>query len=119
MIEALSANDSNVRIPAAEKLGELGAQAAPAIPFLVNMLKRNGSIMETVTVGNRTFTSVGLSSDAAASALGRIGKLALEPLRAGLVEPGSDWSWQAAKALAQMKDPAATQILLDVLKRPS
>lgn len=118
-IEALSSRETQKRIQAAEKLGEMGPRAAPAIPSLIGMLRYWG--LESIQIGDQQIASFNLSAEAAASALGQIGKPAISPLRTVLIGPrdDSDRPLWAARALARMNDPAAIQLLLSVAKQPA
>ena len=120
LIEDLSANETQKRIEAAEELGAMGPRAAPAVPALIANLRHRG--LESVRIGNQQVMSFNLSAQAAATALGRIGKVVIPQLRTVLNGPRDEYSdrplW-AARALARMRDPAAMQLLLTVAKQPA
>jgi HEAT repeat protein len=111
LIKALEGSTDEC-VSAAEKLGNLGPQAAPAVPALISVLRYHG--LESIRVGNQMFASFGISASAAATALARIGQPALEPLRVklGQTDAPEEAAYWTAVALARMQDPAATQILL-------
>lgn len=119
LILALDSKESEERIRAATELGNLGAAAEPAIPFLIPLLRHHG--LEMVKVGGRGIMSFDLSAKAAATALAKIGKAAIPPLNTALQEPGAEElavRWRAT-ALARMNNPAALDILLKVVADPA
>ncbi len=119
LIQGLQSPSTDERVAAALKLGQLGAYAAPAIPALIEMLRDFGP--EWITQGNKRLGAYGMTPRAAAIALAKIGKPAIEPLRAALNKPGAkkdEVLWRAT-ALAYMNQPEATDSLLAILDQPA
>lgn len=104
-------------VQAAGKLGSMGERAAPAIPFLIGLLK-GGSSLECVTEGNQRFCGFGLEKGAAAAALAGIGAPALAPLLAQAKAADEEAAGGAIMALARMKNPTATASLMRSAKDP-
>ncbi|MFQ6078745.1 MAG: HEAT repeat domain-containing protein [Thermodesulfobacteriota bacterium] len=98
------------RAHAAIHLGQMGAQAVPAIPFLIGML---GDSTQLVAEPEGVATSPGAE---AARALVRIGKPAVEPLIAALKDEDSYIRGYAAEALGEIGDPRAVEPLIAALE---
>ncbi len=92
------------RASAARELGEMGENAAAAVPFLVEMLGDYANFSESATV-----------EGAAAEALTKIGEPAVQPLIAALKHEDAGICHNAAKVLSKIGEPAV-QPLIDVLE---
>jgi len=104
-IESLRSSDPNLRGRGAFLLGEMKEKAAPAIPMLVSLLGDDKQ-SDFEANGNMHNSHV---YDEAATALGKIGVQAIEPLIAKLAEVGSA-SDKAAEALAHIGEPAVAAL---------
>ena len=113
-IERLYLKTTDV-VQAAEKLGAMGARAAPAIPFLMGLFK-GGDSLECVQEGRTQFCGFGLEKGAAGAALAMIGAPALPPLLETLKTGDEDAASGAIAALARMKDPRASAALIQFAK---
>lgn len=101
-IERLYSSSSSKRENGAHNLGIIGKEAAPAVPFLIDMLKdKEEDVRESVAI-----------------ALGKIGDLsAVEPLIAALLKDKyEDVRKSAAWALGNIKEPRAIEPLITALK---
>ncbi len=116
-IEALYSKDSGKVIEAAEKLGDMGARAAPAIPFLISLLRYHG--LECFQAGAEKVCVLDVSADTASEALGKIGAPSVEPLRAALGSQDENVRRWVSITLARINDPAATEILMSAIRNPS
>jgi len=116
-IEVLYSKDSGKVIEAAEKLGEMGARAAPAIPFLISLLRYHG--LECFQAGADKVCVFDVSADTASEALARIGTHSIEPLRVGLGSLDEDVRRWVSITLARISDPVATEILMTTIRNPS
>lgn len=115
---------------AALNLGEMGENAAPAIPFLIGLLHRNNGLMgvergkvKLFLRDDFTFMMTrdkayvwGAQAFAAADALVKIGPSSIESLGKALRHEKPAVVSMAAYALAMMKGPAALELLLGVLE---
>jgi HEAT repeat protein len=127
------------RCEAAERLANLGRDAAPAAPFLVAILADEHLKKEPAERGGWVDGALGLllpdrdeplpeesfdslfgwrffSRREAVEALTEIGAPAIDPLMAALSDPCSSVVCRAGQALADMAHPRATAPLLDVLR---
>jgi HEAT repeat protein/beta-lactamase regulating signal transducer with metallopeptidase domain len=104
-IGSLRSSDPNLRGRGAFLLGEMKEKAAPAIPMLVSLLGDDKQ-SDFEANGNMHNSHV---YDEAATALGKIGVQAIEPLIAKLAEVGSA-SDKAAEALAHIGEPAVAAL---------
>ncbi len=98
------------RADAAIRLGQMGEEAVPAIPFLVGMLGDNTQLVGQSEVAA---TSPGVE---AAGALVRIGRPAVEALVAVLGGEDSSNQGHAASVLGEIGDPRAVEPLIALLK---
>lgn len=99
-IERLYSSSSSKRENGAHNLGIIGKEAAPAVPFLIDMLKDKD---EDVRVN-------------VAIALGKIGNpRAVEPLIIALKD--EDVRFSSALALGDIKDPRAVEPLIVALNK--
>jgi HEAT repeat protein len=119
LVEQCFAPAPSARGDAAEKLGRLGAEAAPAIPFLVSMLGDDETYSGSSTVGSGGF-SMGLSGTfnvgrVAAVALSKIGRPAVKPLLDVLQDQQALARERAAVALGLAGDPTAVEPLIGAL----
>ena len=105
-IERLYSKDPLERRKGAKALGEMGAQAAPAIPFLIG-------ILGDTTDSGGLYGPVGLN---AAFALADIGKPAVDPLIAALKDKNVAVRGHAVIALRNIKDKRAVNPLIVALK---
>jgi len=108
-IERLYSPAPQERANAAIRLGQMGEEAVPAIPFLVGML---ADISQLVARGDGPETSPGLE---AARALVRIGRPVVEPLVSVLRDEDSYIQRYAAWVLGQIGDPRAVEPLIAAL----
>jgi HEAT repeat protein len=128
-MEALSSSDDDKKIEAAYKLGEMHAQAVPAIPFLIERLLHESSgvgmfgrdklkyvpdVKFVLTSGNKVGV-VDPVQRVVAEALAKIGKPALKPLRETLSNKSPRTVHWAAVAIVKMNDPAATKVVTDLV----
>ena len=116
-IKALYSQDSNEVVAAAQKLGEMGPRALPAIPLLIGLLRYHG--LETLKVGDSRFMVFDASAQTASTALAKIGSPAIEPLRAALRSENEDVRRWVCIALGRMKSPVATGILVSTVQNPA
>jgi len=116
-VAALYSKDSGKVIEAAEKLGEMGARAAPAIPFLISLLRYHG--LECFQAGAEKVCVFDVSADMASEALAKIGTPSIEPLRAALGSQDEDVRRWVSITLARINDPVATEILMSTIRNPS
>ena len=138
-IEGLYSAEKDNRLDAAHDLGNLGPDAAPAVPFLVAMLARDvdGSgdatsqpsppalknswpqrawdwVMSHFPREGRMDLTHEAEGDAAAYALADIGRPAVEPLLAALQGPLPQVRARAAVALGLAGDERAAKPLVDI-----
>jgi serine/threonine protein kinase len=137
LMGGLSEPDANARWKAAEALGNLGAQAGPAVPALVPLLsdrqetvrwrtaealgKIGPAAREAVPALVRGLSETGLLATESAKALGRIGSAAREAVPAlsnGLRHPDVYFRREVAKALVRIGPDAAGAVpaLIDALR---
>jgi len=114
----LSSKDAVARARAAAQLGEMGGEAAPAVPLLVKLLSDEAEVFAGIGIGHGdiTFGRNSTVSDVAATALGRIGdKRAVGPLCALMLSKSQRVNWlardSAAKALGEIGDGRAVPSL--------
>jgi len=120
-IEGLYSLSSVRRASAAYRLGTMGTRAAPAVPFLIEMLADSSQLQweridpKLIKVfGKRLpYTSPG---NEAKLALVKIGKPAVDPLIGVLRHEDSSVRSYAAYALGKIKDPRAVDPLVAALK---
>jgi hypothetical protein len=110
-IERLYSSDAIERASASFWLRKMGAQAVPAIPFLIAILGDN-----TVIEGGGPSTSPG---EEAARTLITIGKPAVQPLMTALKDEHLSIRRMAAWILGKMKDPRTVDPLIAALKDES
>lgn len=129
-IEKLRSPDLSQRIEGAYNLGKMGERAAPVVPFLLQVLERNEGMEEVprasldyfekdtafLVFGGKAAT-INPVQIVASVALAKIGKPALEPLRAALLkaDPTELPFAYVAEALARMQDPTTTKMLHGML----
>ncbi len=109
-IERLYSPAPMERADAAIRLGQMGEQAVPAIPFLVGIL---GDSAQFVSEATDATTSPGVE---AAGALVRIGRPSVEDLVAVLGGEDSAIQGHAASVLGEIGDPRAVEPLIAALK---
>jgi HEAT repeat protein len=97
------------------ELGRLGKRAEPALPFLLELLA-DGTQLGTVAFPFPVEYLLETVSHAAAVALGKIGKSAVDPLIARLGH--EDWHvrYAAAWSLEMIRDARAVEPLINTLK---
>jgi len=106
-IMGLYSSDPTERVYAAVRLGQMGARAVPAIPFLIGMF------VDGTPVAGRPLNFPGKE---ATKALVKIGKPAVQPLIAALKDENLYVRLNAAKALGNITDPRAVEPLIAALK---
>jgi len=127
-IEGLYPKDPSVRADSIVRLGQMGVQAVPAIPFLIDMLGdrdkwRSIDLRSSVAKGKEEvfkvlFSTSGTVGETAAEALAKIGKPAVEPLIATALDDMDGISTSnAALALKLMNDTSVIETLIVTLKR--
>jgi hypothetical protein len=129
-LEQLMSSELPRRLEAAYNIGLMGEKAAAAIPTLIEVLKGYEGMKEVdeVSLGYFDKTTAFMVFEGKANtinpvhilvtdALGKIGKAAIEPLRASLLDadPKELLFPYLADALAKMQIPEATAILLPIL----
>ncbi len=116
-IENLYSYDALKRGRAAYELGQLGSRAAPAIPYLMDILHDDARLEWRYSItgldDQRSPTTPGME---AAKALGAIGDAAVEPLIAALNHRERRVRMRAAETLAVTGDVRAVEPLIAVLK---
>jgi|SRR5688572_5161242 len=101
------------RIAAIIQLGGLGEKAAPAVPFLLALWDdAEPATMKTTMPGGVTLESTEYPRWQAVKAFGRIGKPAVAPLVAALVNENEMIRRIAAQGLGAIKDPRAIEPLI-------
>ena len=101
------------RIAAIIQLGALGEKAAPAVPFLLALWDdAEPATMKTTIAGGITLESTEYPRWQAVKAFGRIGKPAVAPLVAALVNENEMIRRIAAQGLGAIKDPRAIEPLI-------
>lgn len=129
-LEKLLSSELPRRLEGAYNIGNMREQAVLAIPILMELLKGYDGMVEIdeaslkyfekdtafLIVGNRANT-INPVHILLTDALGKIGKPAIEPLRAALpkADPKELYFPYVAEALAKTQDPEATRMLLDLL----
>jgi HEAT repeat protein len=129
-IERLYAREPVARVEAATTLGEMGESAAPAVPFLIDILRDNSSMValprkltarympaDTVTFAAGD-TVMDFESLSAQVALARIGEPALKPLEAAAKNESEAIRYGAVRALGQVNSAAATEALARLFADP-
>jgi len=113
-IEELYSQKPEERVAAIESLAVLGEKAAPAIPFLVGLLKDQAWTPNPSGPGRTT------SARKAAEALGKIGDQAVPALASvlGNVKLGGVERKNAALALGGIRHPRAREALISALEDP-
>ena len=107
-IKALRSPSPGQRRDAAKALGRMGPKAAPAIPFLIELLSD-----ESITiVGDMVKVTPG---DAAAGALKSIGKPAIGPVVKALSSPNPTVRWQVTNILNDFCERFKDQQIKDAL----
>jgi len=121
-IEYLRSGSSKQKIETSRKLGEMGADAVPAVPYLIELL---GTSLKYKNVWNRiwnTVTIFGNSGDSVAwesrQALIRIGNPAVGQLSAALLtHPKPNVRRNVAIALGEIKDVTSVESLTAALQK--
>ncbi|MGW8181483.1 MAG: HEAT repeat domain-containing protein, partial [bacterium] len=111
-IELLYSEDPRQRRNAAARLGDMGQQAAPAIPFLAGMLHDTDPVLLR-TEGK--VTEISSPAKEATEALSKIGSLSVEPLIAVLKDNNVSARRNAVEALGKIKDKRAVEPLIAAL----
>jgi HEAT repeat protein len=134
LVDKLRGADLSQQLEGAYSLGQLGASAAPAIPFLLQVLQRNDGMIEVDSSLLRYFeagtsflfvhgqaNTINPVQIVATASLGRIGRPAIAPMSVALqgADPTELYFAYLADALARIPDRAATAVLLDLLRGPS
>lgn len=129
-LEKLLSSEQPQRLEGAYNLGNMGEKAASAIPFLVDVLQQNQGMVEVekgslkyfdkdtafMVFGGKAAT-INPVQIVASDALVKIGKPAIQPLRAALskADPAELPFAYVSEVLARMQDPATTKMLLGML----
>jgi HEAT repeat protein len=110
-IGMLKSPDPSVRADAASSLGDMGAAASPAVPFLVRILgdthpvlSRSGGVVESTSPAKE-----------AVEALSKIGNAATLSLNAVVADRDPKVRKNAVVALGNIEDPRSLEPLVDVL----
>ncbi len=115
LLEHCFESQASARGDAAKKLGELGARASAAVPFLVSILGDDESFMDSIKIGTMVIHGMSSPGRQAAVALGSIGGPAVEPLLRSLQDKAAANRDKAALALGGTKDARAVLPLIDAL----
>lgn len=116
LITRLHHTDPVERAWAAYQLGKLGRGAAPAVPYLLNLLEDETPVLLTRYIGGGFRSSSDTTpADEAARALGQIGDPATTSLILALKHESPGVRARAAKALGQIGDMNAVDFLLGSL----
>ena len=130
-IDKLNSKELSQQIEGAYNLGNMGARAASAVSSLVKVIQGNEGLLEVkpewlkyfekdtpvLSSGSKAYM-INPAQIVASTALVKIGKPAIEPLRAALLKGDPEKIYFVALSLARMQEPAATKILLDLLNKP-
>jgi hypothetical protein len=131
LVEKLGAPTMAQQIEGAYGLGQMGASAAPAIPFLLLALRRDVGMVDVDTAllkyfepgtsylaGRGVVMMINPAQDVASASLAKIGRPAIAPLSRALqgADPSELFFGYLTDALARVPDPAATAVLLDLLR---
>lgn len=131
LVEKLRGNELSAQLEGASGLGQMGERAAPAIPFLLEVLQRSDGMVEvdaalmkyfdhgTVYLASREkIYMIDPAQIVTSASLAKIGKPAIHPLTVALegADPAELYFAHVADALARIPDPAATAVLLNLLK---
>src|SRR4030042_3888158 len=112
--EGLYSPEAVKRAQAANKLGNMGEKAVPAIPLLIGILGDSAGVEFKADPEAKIaeHSSPGIE---AAVALGKIGDPALEPLISALKDKNPNVRVLAAVALEELENPKAVDALIAVL----
>ncbi len=124
-IGRLLSDDLTARIDATRNLGEMGARAAPAVPFLMDCAQIMGHVNQIRENPDRHppdalahFTHDMALGEQALEAIGRIGEPAVDPLIAMLKERESILLWRIVPlALAEIGEPAVEPLVNTLMAR--
>jgi HEAT repeat protein len=114
-VEGLYSPEAAKRAQAAEKLGNMGDKAAPAIPYLIGLLGDTTGVKVPLEPGSNVMTDTSAGIEAS-TALGKIGDPALDPLIAALKDKNPHVRILAAAALEELESPKAVEPLIAALK---
>jgi len=117
-IEGLKSPSAEIKVKSALALGMMGERAAPAIPFLIDILGDNTDVFKEEESGLHLWESPVIQVwEAAVDTLGKIGVGAIQPLY--LIVTGNDNNHKshAARALGWIDDQQATDCLIRALKK--
>jgi len=108
LIERTLSPDAADRADAAQRLGEMGERAAPAIPFLLQAVEDD----RIVEYGKQhTVSSI------ACRAIGKIGEAAVQPcVAAVMASPSTEHREKLQLAVAQFRDQRAIEVLTSLLQ---
>jgi HEAT repeat protein len=115
LIEQCYGSSPAARGDAAKALGELGAKASAAVPFLASMLGDDESYMDSVKIGTLVLHGMSSPSRRAAVALGQIGAPAIDPLLRLLQDRKGANRDKAALALGITRDSRAVTPLIEAI----
>ena len=113
-VRRLYSSDPIQRALGANCLGKMGAEAVPAVPFLIGILDDETALEWR---HGKNIPARGTSpAEEAENALEEIGKPAVDPLIAALKNQNSDIRGRAARALGTIRDTRAVDPLIAALK---
>lgn len=120
-IEKLQSGSPRQKINAARNLGEMGEKAAPAAPYLIELIDSQEKHESLLDKFYNTVSILGTSGDhvmyESQQALGRIGRPAVEPLSTALLKHSrSRVRYNAAIVLGNIKDLDSVTPLIAALK---
>jgi HEAT repeat protein len=113
LIEKVRSEDPVERGNALIKLGEIGPNAVPAIPFIIGIL---GDSKSFSVKGQRSLVDTAMLNKEAIKALTIIGKPAVEPLIKALSDKNGIVRKNAAEALGEIGDTKASEPLINALE---
>lgn len=130
-LEKLLSLSLSLQMEGAYNFGEMRAKAAPAIPFLIQVLRETGGLKEVDRESLRFLDDSGFAlvsgekvstfypvQNVAARALAKIGEAAIEPIRSSVLkdDPNDSSFSFGLDALARMQNPTATKLLHDMTR---
>lgn len=124
-LEKLLSLKLSLQMEGAYNLGEMREKAAPAIPFLIEILRQLGGVKEVdasalkflddggvaISSGGKVHTVYPVQN-VASRALGKIGEPAIEPIRNSVLNNPKESAFGfGVRALASMQNPSATKLI--------
>ena len=115
----LHSRDPKQRAAAASHLGKMAMGAAPAVPYLVRLLRDDTPVQVSHYLGGGYYSSTDTTpAEEASRALAEIGGGATDALVFALKDPHPDVRRLAAKALGQIGEISAVSFLIELLNDP-